>query len=107
MSCRVRVGPAVENAELLSSGIIDRKSARDLDDPPRCWNAVDHSTDLLATPPDRKARRTSSCTRPSNHTLASHSWPVITDSRASDLFNDRGRRLEGDRRLTDAARLSI
>jgi len=45
-ACRVQVGPAVENAELPASGIIDSISVWDFDDPPRPGKAVGHRTGL-------------------------------------------------------------
>jgi hypothetical protein len=55
----------------------------------------------ICRPPDRKVRRTGSCSRPSHHSFASDSSPLITGSRVSHLFNDHGRRPEGDRSLTE------
>src|SRR5258708_2883916 len=46
MSCYVWVGSTVEHAELLPSGILDSKSARDLDDPPRRRKATGHVSPL-------------------------------------------------------------
>jgi hypothetical protein len=48
-----------------------------------------------------KVRRAGSCSRPSYHSFASDSSPPITRSRVSHLFNDHGRRLDGDRSLTE------
>jgi hypothetical protein len=42
MSRRVRVGPAIEKAEWPASGVIDGKSVRQLDDPPRRRKAPGH-----------------------------------------------------------------
>ena len=55
----------------------------------------------LCRPPDRKVRRTGSCSRPSYHSFASDSSPPITGSRVGHSFNDHGRRPEGDRSLTE------
>ena len=44
MSCCVRIATAVENAELSASGVIDRKSVWDFDDPPRPGKAAGHGT---------------------------------------------------------------
>jgi len=44
----VRVGPAVEHADLLPVGVLDGESVRELDDPPRHWEAADHVLSFFA-----------------------------------------------------------
>jgi hypothetical protein len=54
LSCRVRIGPAVEKAELPASGVIDSKSVWEFGDPPRPGKAAGHVEILRG----RKPRRT-------------------------------------------------
>src|SRR5712671_6737862 len=48
VSRSVRVGPAVEHAELLPSGVLDGESVGEFDDPPRHWEAAGHGRQCLA-----------------------------------------------------------
>src|SRR5258707_12122478 len=53
MSCHVRVGPAIEKAELPASGVIDGKSIWEFGDPPRPGKAAGHVEILRSRKPQR------------------------------------------------------
>jgi len=61
LSCRVRVGSAIEKAELAAGGVIDGKSVWEFGDPPWPWKAASH-VEILK---DRKSPRTDDDAEPS------------------------------------------
>src|SRR5258708_2018591 len=89
MSCYVWVGSTVEHAELLPSGILDSKSARDLDDPPRRRKATSHVSPLCPLairlgghPNNPLSNRTAAKATESNNSCIFYVFPFFKVSKA-------------------------